>query len=174
MITESPVDSIAILDCHKTGYNGSIKAIVYRSRILSNVKPLPESDLEDFVHIVANSYPAMEINSGEERDRSKQLLKSTYEEPARCIYGLYRQGKLLGGMILIDFTMNYRGTMIPAGGVGLVAVDLLHKKEKVAQDMMVYFLNHYSQKKTPLLMLYPFRPDFYKNMGFGYGTKVNQ
>jgi predicted acetyltransferase len=40
--------------------------------------------------------------------------------------------------------------------------------------MMLYFLRHYREQGAPLVALYPFRPDFYRQMGFGYGTKMDQ
>jgi predicted acetyltransferase len=58
--------------------------------------------------------------------------------------------------------------------VGYVAVHLLHKKEHAAKEMMAYFLRHYRERGAPVVMLFPFRPDFYRKMGFGYGTKINQ
>jgi predicted acetyltransferase len=53
-----------------------------------------------------------------------------------------------------------------------LAVDLLHKKEKIALELMKFFLDHYLKKGVCLAALYPFRPDFYRQMGFGYGTKL--
>ncbi len=70
--------------------------------------------------------------------------------------------------------MKLLSTKTVGGGVGLVAVDLLHKKEKVCKELITYFLKHYRKKGISIALLYPFRPDFYKKMGFGYGTKVNQ
>ncbi len=77
-------------------------------------------------------------------------------------------------MKLYDFKMNVFGHFFPLGGLGSVAVDLLHKKEKVAKDIVTYFLNHYDEQDYSLTALYPFRPDFYYKMGFGYGTKKDQ
>lgn len=37
---------------------------------------------------------------------------------------------------------------------------------------MFFYLRHYRERGTPLTALYPFRPDFYRSMGFGFGTKV--
>jgi predicted acetyltransferase len=89
-------------------------------------------------------------------------------------YGVFDEGHLVGGMRLLDFDLNYYGEMIKAGGVGMVAVDLLQKKKGYARDMIHYFLDHYEQRGINLTLLYPFRPDFYYRMGFGYGTKMNQ
>jgi predicted acetyltransferase len=142
-------------------------------KIMSLVKPMPESDLDKFAEIVSNAYPAFPLSSVEEMERFKKNMGETYEDDGRCIYGLYRDGELLGGMIFYDFQVNLFSRMCPAGGLGLVAVDLLHKKEKVAKEMLEFFLDHYYGRDFPLTMLYPFRPDFYKKMGFGFGTKVN-
>ena len=98
------------------------------------------------------------------------------------LYGAFREGRLLGGMQLHDYTMTFsssgspvdRTVQVPVGGVGMVAVDLLHKKEHVAHDLITFFLDHYRTRGMPLGLLYPFRPDFYKQMGFGYGTKMSE
>lgn len=52
--------------------------------------------------------------------------------------------------------------------------DLLHKKERIAKEMLSIFLQHYRERGASITMLYPFRVDFYKQMGFGLGTKMNQ
>jgi predicted acetyltransferase len=70
--------------------------------------------------------------------------------------------------------MNLLNQKILAGGVGSVAVDLLHKKEKVALEIIKFFLYHYKERDASMALLYSFRPDFYKKMGFGFGTSINQ
>jgi predicted acetyltransferase len=60
------------------------------------------------------------------------------------------------------------------GGVGLVAVGLAHKRQGVAKELVRFFLSHFRQRGSCLAALYPFRPDFYGQMGFGYGTKLSQ
>ena len=77
-------------------------------------------------------------------------------------------------MRLFDFRMTLHETAVSIGGVGGVAVDLAHKKQKVARDMILFFLRHYREKGAALTTLHPFRPDFYRQMGFGHGTKMNQ
>jgi predicted acetyltransferase len=44
----------------------------------------------------------------------------------------------------------------------------------VARDLVSYFLEYYRNKGVNMLLLYPFRVDSYRKMGFGYGTKVYQ
>ncbi len=141
---------------------------------MSSIRQIPVEDLDAFARIVGNAYPAFSLSTSEERERFKKNIADIFDDPERRLYGLYRDGQLLGGMIFYYFQINLFSAMRPAGGVGLVAVDLLHKKERVAKAMLEFFLDHYYDRGYPLTMLYPFRPDFYKKMGFGYGPKVNQ
>jgi len=142
---------------------------------MSEIRELSVEEIGPFVDIVAKAYPGWEIVTAEDKERTRQrLLKSREEEPTARYYGVFRRGQLAGGMRLHDFRMNFLGTRIGAGGIGLVAVHLLHKKEHIAREMVRFFLRHYRERGMPLALLYPFRPDFYKQMGFGYGPKMNR
>lgn len=141
----------------------------------SVVKKIGDEELDDLVNIVANAYPGLKLFSEEARQKYRQRLKEGGEDdPTVNLYGLYRDGKMVGGMRLFDFTMKLLSAKTMVGGVGMVAVDLLHKKEGVAKDLIRFFLDHYRERGAPMALLYPFRPDFYKQMGFGYGTKMSQ
>jgi predicted acetyltransferase len=140
---------------------------------MSRVNLIPKKDLDTFITIVANAYPEIPLSKEEERARLKKRLINLQKDEKRHLYGLYRNGTLLGGMILYDFTMNFLSIKTLAGGVGLVAVDLVHKREKVCKELITYFLDHYRKKGAFIACLYPFRPDFYKKMGFGFGSKMH-
>jgi predicted acetyltransferase len=142
---------------------------------MSEIRVLAPDDFETLARIFADAYPGSKITTEEERKRfAERALKLHEEEPTAQFHGLFRDGELLGIMCLYDFAMNFLQARIPAGGVGQLAVALLHKKEHVAKEMVDYFLRHYRDRGIPLATLYPFRPDFYRKMGFGYGTKMNQ
>lgn len=142
---------------------------------MSEIRMLSAGDFDAMASIFAEAYPGLKILTEEDRNRFKQRALQIYEdEPTANFYGIFRDGQLLGIMCLYDFWMNFLQVRIPAGGVGQVAVALLHKKEHAAKEMMVYALRHYRAQETPLVALYPFRPDFYRRMGFGYGTKMNR
>ncbi|WP_102272890.1 GNAT family N-acetyltransferase [Cytobacillus massiliigabonensis] len=141
----------------------------------SKIRRLEKEEFSSFVEIVVNAYPGTTRNTVEFKQQYIDSLVNIQEKVDTVqFYGLFRNGKLMGGMRIHHFTMNVCGKLIEAGGVGLVAVDLLHKKEKAAKDLIEYFISYFKEKGTSIVMLYPFRPDFYKNMGFGYGTKMNQ
>lgn len=127
-------------------------------------------DLKKFAEISANAYPGMKRTAEELYERYKELLEV---DKTSSFYGIY-EDELLGGMRLLDLKLNYLGKIIPAAGLGLVSVDLIRKKQGIARDMVKYFLDHYRAKGTYLALLYPFRPDFYKEMGFGYGSKMHR
>lgn len=142
---------------------------------MSEIRLLSAKDFDALARIFADAYPGIKIVSAEDRERFRdRILEFHVEEPTARFHGLFRDGQLLGIMCFYDLSMNFLGTRIPTGGVGQVAVSLTHKKEHVAKEMMGYFLRHYREQGTPFVALYPFRPDFYREMGFGYGPKMAQ
>lgn len=142
---------------------------------MSNMQLLSPETMPAYADIAINAYPTMDINTPEARQKLiDRLINIQQNIPVRHVYGLYRNEQAQGGMILYDFRMNMFGATIDAGGVGMVAVDLLHKKEHVAKELIAFFLEHYREAGATMALLYPFRPDFYYAMGFGYGTKLNE
>ncbi len=141
---------------------------------MRQIRELTSTDNETLVTIMANAYPGINIVTDSDRERFLQRTEQMMTEPAVKNWGLFADDDLLGIMRLFDFSMTLHETPVLVGGVGGVAVDLAHKKQKVARDMIQFFLRHYREKGAALTTLYPFRPDFYRQMGFGYGTKMNQ
>jgi predicted acetyltransferase len=143
--------------------------------MMSELRILAPEDLDQLARIFSDAYPGLQIVSQEDRQRFRdRVLELHLEEPTAHFHGLFREDRLLGIMCLYDFSMNFLQARIPAGGVGQVAVALDHKKEHIAKEMMLCFLRHFRERGTPFVALYPFRPDFYRKMGFGYGSKMNQ
>lgn len=138
--------------------------------IMREIRKLKEEDLSSFANILFNAYPAVYKSSAD----ALSSLQKSQENDRLAFYGLFEDKKLLGGMRLHFYEMNMYGAIIPVAGVGSVAVDLLHKKEKVAKDLIEFFIDHCNQLGIHMLALYPFRPDFYKQMGFGIGCKMEQ
>lgn len=139
------------------------------------IKRLNEEEIKEFVDIVANAYPGLGFSVPEEKQKlEEKLIRIQREKGAISFYGLFRDKELLGGMRLHDFKMRLGSRKVDACGLGLVAVHLMHKKEKAAKEIVTFFIRHYRERKTPIAMLYPFNPEFYKKMGFGFGTKMNQ
>ncbi|RDI45818.1 GNAT family N-acetyltransferase [Falsibacillus pallidus] len=142
---------------------------------MTDIRLLKEEEMGAFVEIAVNAYPGMMSGGLEAKQKlMESLQKAQAEDPSIDLMGVWKNGTLVGGMRLHQYEMNFHGNMIQTGGVGFVSVDLLHKKEKIAKEIIQYFIRHFKEKGVPLLSLYPFRPDFYKKMGFGMGTKMDQ
>ncbi len=147
------------------------------------VRPLTAEDAGAWTVMMGNAYPVMDLHVREAREAQVERIRQRLDQrldqrlgaPAATAqwYGLFQDTTLLGGMRLHDFQMTCFETPVLVGGVGMVAVDLAHKKAHVARDLMSFYLRHYRARGAPLAILYPFRPDFYHAMGFGYGPKMN-
>ncbi|MBN9391912.1 MAG: GNAT family N-acetyltransferase [Chloroflexi bacterium] len=138
------------------------------------LRSLNEDEFEPFVEILGKAYPAMKIFTPESKEATKKRMVDMEKDTRIHHYGLFRDGVLLGGMRFFDFTMKLLSIKTGAGGVGSVAVGMLYKKQKVAFHLIKFFLDYYHAQDIPIVTLYPFRPDFYKKMGFGYGTKISR
>lgn len=142
---------------------------------MEEIRPVTLADLEEAVRIIGMAYPGNELLTEANRQLYTARVKDTIENDTHAsFHGCYRGEKLVGTMKWFDFSMNVHGTKMLTGGIGSVAVDLLYKKEKIAKQMLHSFLYSYRERGISLVSLYPFRVDFYKQMGFGIGSKINQ
>lgn len=143
---------------------------------MSEVRLIRDDEFEEYARITLDSYPAMFTDVTEERRRGwiERMKKQQDEDDSVNYYGCYRDGEMVGVMRLHDFKMTLYGSHVLVGGVGNVCVDLLRRKEHVSKEMMEYFHSHYRGRGAKLVALYPFRPDYYVKMGYGYGSKMNQ
>lgn len=139
------------------------------------IRPLrTEAEWDRYTIIAMNAYPGIRVTDAAGRQRMKERGQKMHADPIISVMGLFEAEEMRGIMRLYDFAMKLHGTKMLVGGIGGVGVDLLHKKERIAYDMLQYFHQHYQEKGAALVALYPFRPDFYKQMGYGYGRKINQ
>lgn len=136
----------------------------------TEIRILRDDELPRMAQIARDAYPGVPTPPDELVERLRRT--SGGQDPAISNYGAFRDGTMVGVMRTFDFRMSFHGTLLPVGGVGFVAVDLLHKKRHVARDLIGAFLRLYRERGAPLAALYPFRPDFYRQMGFGFGARL--
>lgn len=136
---------------------------------MSTIKTIPRSELDTFVEIMADAYPGFRIDKPEERRRAVDRMKRRFEDERLRPVGFYEGRKMVGAMALWDFTMNLFGHSVLVGGGGMLGVRLIDKKKHVAKRLVRYYFNHYRRRQSPIAVLWPFRPDFYRRMGAGYG-----
>jgi predicted acetyltransferase len=141
---------------------------------MNQIKKITNEQIEEMVGLVANAYTDFEYHQPQKRQLvTERLQKINDEDETVNFWGCFQEEKMVGCMRFHDYTINLHSKKLMAGGIGLVAVDLLHKKERIAKEMLTFFLEYYRDSEASVAMLYPFRPDFYKQMGFGYGTNMN-
>jgi predicted acetyltransferase len=141
---------------------------------MSQITRLASDDFEALFRITSNAYVRSDRSSATALEETLARFKKIQELPGSGgLYGAKHDGELMGGMLLLEFTMNLYGVTVKGAGVGMVAVGLVHKKQRVAKDLISFFLRWARREGMPVAMLYTFRPDFYRQMGFGWGTKTN-
>lgn len=101
------------------------------------------------------------------------LLKNMEGELYRPDEGRYlgcfdNDGTLLGSILMMDFTLNVRGVMMPMGAAAYVSAHFLHKKERIACTLLKVLMRYYAESGTPIGCLHPFDPAFYGSMGYGH------
>ncbi len=143
---------------------------------MSVVRLLSDGDFEEYVRMSLEAYPAMFTSFTDEQREGwvKRMQVQQSDKGAVQYAGCFRDGKLVGIMRLHSFEMNVHGTIVKAKGVGNVAVDLTRKKEQVSKEMMEFYHQWGLDDGASFAVLWPFRPDYYVKMGYGYGRKMNK
>ena len=120
-------------------------------------RPLTEGDIEAYLDIYLNAYPAYKALDAECRQhyREKHLLELREDRQTRTM-GLFENDTLIGTMKLILFSMNFFGQMQPACGLMALEVHPLHKKKGAALAMVRYFEDYARENGALLTMLLPF------------------
>lgn len=139
------------------------------------IKLITPEFVEDYLTIYLNAYPAYKDigDSGREKYRPKVLFSMENDKHIH-FYGLFEDETLIATMKLIDFSINLFGKMQPATGLMALGVHPLYKKNKAALEMVKFFEDYAKSNGSSIAMLLPFRMDFYRKMGYGYGTKLDE
>ncbi len=142
---------------------------------MREIRKLNEEHIDAYIEIAFNAYPSFKDFSTEGIEKYKKTaLEIMKNDPIVTFYGMFENDKLVAVMRLFDFQMNFFGKIIPVSGLGFLGVHLMHKKQKIARALVEFYEEHYRSRGVNFGLLLPFRPDFYKKMGYGLGTKMNQ
>ncbi len=126
------------------------------------------------VRLETDAYPIMRIDSAEASARFTERLRSFLADPGVRLAVAECDGAIVGAMLLYDFTMRVRESDVLAGGLGSVAVSPMHKRRGVARAMVRWYLDDFRARGAAFAVLHPFRLDFYRALGFGYGTPMRR
>lgn len=139
------------------------------------IRRLTPDDLPAYTEIYLNAYPANKSISEECYNKYfNRNLQSLQEYKHVNFFGLFEDGVLIAIMKLIDFDINLFGEMKKSTGLMSLGVHPLHKKKGAAKEMMKFFEKYTVDSGGLVSMLLPFRADFYRKMGYGYGTKLDE
>ena len=135
------------------------------------IRVLEEKDFEAAADLASMAYPGMGIQSEEKKKEYEERLKREQrEENGILFYGSFNaKEELVGIYRRSDFECNINGEFQRLFGIGMVAVHILHKKEKVAFELLNHFHQEARKENVALVALYPFSASFYRKMGYGYG-----
>ncbi|MFF2755500.1 enhanced intracellular survival protein Eis [Psychrobacillus sp. NPDC058041] len=135
------------------------------------IRLLEKEDFEQAVKIYALAYPGMGLQPTEKKVAFvERLIREQEEQTGIRYYGYFSHNdELLGVYALHDFEGNVNGKFQRVFGIGMVAVHLLHKKEKIAFKLLSHFHELARHENVSLVTLYPFKPSFYQKMGYGFG-----
>ncbi|MCL2285902.1 MAG: GNAT family N-acetyltransferase [Firmicutes bacterium] len=133
---------------------------------------LNENNFIDMARLQLDAYPSTGYNTTVEKYAER--IAEVNKRKDINFYGAYKGDRLVGSYSAWDFDMNMRQIMIKAGGIGSVAVDLAHKKEKICREIVKKFTYNLRGNGINMAMLYPFNSAFYYRMGFGFGTLLQQ
>lgn len=142
---------------------------------MREVRTLSRGDIDGYTDIAYSSYPSFKDLSPEGVAAYKaNLLDIIENDPDVTVFGLFDDGVIIAVMRVFLFRMNYFGRMITASGLGYLGVHLLHKKKRAAQDLVDHYERFSVENGARIGLLLPFRPDYYKKSGYGFGSKWHQ
>ena len=147
------------------------------------VRALTPNDMKAYMEIYLNAYPAGKDFSDECYEKYyRRNFQSMTEFEDVNFFGLFEyedaaevsEETLIATMKLIDFDMNLYGEMHRAVGLMALGVHPMHKRKGAARDMVRFFEEYTAKSGGCVSMLLPFRMDFYKKLGYGCGTKLDE
>jgi len=135
------------------------------------IRLLTQTDMVQAAEIVAMAYPGMNISQvTQQAEFSERLTTEQETDNDLRYYGFFHEeNKLVGLYRLHDFQGNINGRMVRQFGIGMVAVHLFHKKERIAFQLLQHFHELAQNEHVSIVSLYPFNTGFYRKMGYGYG-----
>lgn len=139
------------------------------------IRRLTPADMPAYMEIYLNAYPAG-------KDLSEDCYQKYYDRNLQSMeefehvnfFGMFEDGKIIATMKLIDFDINIFGEMRKATGLMALGVHPLHKRKGAAREMVRFFEEYTVKSSGAVSLLLPFRIDFYKKLGYGCGTRLDE
>lgn len=136
------------------------------------IKEINHEHYDQMAAIMQSAYAGSYQGTPEEKERMTKIFLELTTKGGILALGAYEGDTMMGCVLHYVFDTNFHGEMVKSAGIGSLAVDLLHKKKHVAQQLIKESFDRSKKEGIPLYYLYPFSTEFYKNFGFGYGVPM--
>ncbi len=142
---------------------------------MSIIKQMKEEHIPAMARLMRNAYPGYDITVDAQKNTEKwvkRMVTSTTDEIGLGYFDEYDQ--LLGGIQVLQQSMNLRMEQVDVIGLGGLCVDLLHKKKRIALNLLLHAFLKGRNDGACMAILDPFNIGFYKKMGCGISVKNHQ
>lgn len=142
---------------------------------MNEIRILGKTDAPSMADLMVNAYPGFDIGENS-RSHTENWVRAILDRGAEdFMAGTFdAYGKQIAGVRVLTGPINVRMKEKKAIGLGALCVDLLHKKEKVALNLLIWAFNEGRKNGAALAVLDPFDIGFYKKMGCGLGAMFHQ
>lgn len=136
---------------------------------MDEIRVLTMNEIYQYTRNNQLAYPTFYKGSKDELERMSQRQKEVFESSEDLTpIGFFRDGYLVGNMMLIEFKMNYSSEILTIGGISAIAVHPTYKKQGIARSLIQYGLKWSRDKNHLFSILYPFNHKFYNNFNYGF------
>ena len=142
---------------------------------MRDIRKIGPEIMDEYMYIYLNAYPAFKDLDEDcyNKYRAKNIRDMELDDDVE-FFGCFEGDKLVATMKLVSFDMNIYGQMQKAVGLMALGVHPLYKKRGIAWDMVRFYEKYAREHGALVCALLPFRMDFYRKMGYGLGSRMDE
>ncbi len=142
---------------------------------MREIRKIGPEIMDEYMYIYLNAYPAFkDLDEDCYKKYEAKNIRDMELDDEVDFYGCFEAGKLVATMKLVSFQMNLFGRMHKAVGLMALGVHPLHKKQGIALEMVRFYEKYAVEHGALVCPLLPFRMDFYRKMGYGLGSRMDE
>ncbi len=142
---------------------------------MREIRKIGPEIMDEYMYIYLNAYPAFkDLDEDCYKKYEAKNIRDMELDDDVDFYGCFENGKLVATMKLVSFSMNIYGKMKKAVGLMALGVHPLHKKQGIALEMVRFYEKYAVEHGAIICPLLPFRMDFYRTMGYGLGSRMDE
>lgn len=127
-------------------------------------KPLNEHNIQDCIRGWVAAFPNWKYSDA--LKTAKEQLESMY------FFGAYENGVYKGLIVGVETRFCYRGKKLKGIQLDRIYIEPLYRKQSISRFLIEKFEKFAVDSGYTLVNLGPFNTAFYRNMGYGFGSKV--